>query len=229
MASFLSACRWSLCSARLGSSALKSFTCRTRSSFHASNSAVTCRTGRIVQHLCTWPDYILIAIINQSLQSFMMNNEIMRFYNSSQSWLFCFKVKNCLLMKSLLRKWLKHYLVFTSMVYCSKMRSCRKMSSLIFLSWKSSSMWPWASSSCCRTPSMWAIELVWGILLLLIAESLRNTQLMWVRVSLEPVQFAYFKGIFWVKFINNISVAFCELQTIILTPVCKIKLETRLH
>lgn len=60
----------------------------------------------------------------------------------------------------------------TSMVYCSKMRSCRKMSSLIFRSWNSSSICTWASSSCCRTDSMWLIELPWGVLLLDTAESL---------------------------------------------------------
>ena len=62
--------------------------------------------------------------------------------------------------------------ISTSMVYCSKMRSCRKMSSLIFRSWKSSSICTWASSSCCRTDSMWLMELLWGVLLLDTAESL---------------------------------------------------------
>jgi hypothetical protein len=52
------------------------------------------------------------------------------------------------------------------------MRSCRKSSSLILRSWKSSSICDWASSSCCSTVSMWLIELLWGVLLLEMAESL---------------------------------------------------------
>lgn len=62
----------------------------------------------------------------------------------------------------------------TSMASLSKMRSCRKSSSLIFLSWKSSSIWAWASSSCWRTLSMWLMELLWGVLLLEMAESLKH-------------------------------------------------------
>lgn len=62
----------------------------------------------------------------------------------------------------------------TSMASLSKMRSCRKSSSLIFLSWKSSSIWACASSNCCRTLSMWLMELLWGVLLLEMAESLKQ-------------------------------------------------------
>lgn len=60
----------------------------------------------------------------------------------------------------------------TSIASLSNMRSCRNSSSLILRSWKSSSIWDWASSSCCRTVSMWLIELLWGVLLLEMAESL---------------------------------------------------------
>lgn len=70
----------------------------------------------------------------------------------------------------------KSELKLTSMASLSKMRSCKKSSSLIFLSWKSSSIWAWASSSCCRTLSMWLMELLWGVLLLEIAESLEKRE-----------------------------------------------------
>lgn len=70
----------------------------------------------------------------------------------------------------------KSELKLTSMASLSKMRSCKKSSSLIFLSWKSSSIWAWASSSCCRTLSMWLMELLWGVLLLEIAESLEERE-----------------------------------------------------
>lgn len=62
----------------------------------------------------------------------------------------------------------------TSMASLSNTRSCRKSSSLILRSWKSSSIWAWASSSCCSTVSMWLMELLWGVLLLEMAESLRK-------------------------------------------------------
>ena len=62
----------------------------------------------------------------------------------------------------------------TSMASRSKMRSCRKSSSLILRSWKSSSICAWASSSCCSTVSMWLMELLCGVLLLEMAESLRG-------------------------------------------------------
>lgn len=62
----------------------------------------------------------------------------------------------------------------TSMASLSNMRSCRKSSSLILRSWKSSSIWAWASSSCCSTVSMWLMELLCGVLLLEMAESLRR-------------------------------------------------------
>ncbi len=68
------------------------------------------------------------------------------------------------------------YSELTSMASLSKILSWRKSSSLIFLSWKSSSIWAWASSSCCRTLSMWLMELLWGVLLLEMAESLQERQ-----------------------------------------------------
>lgn len=65
-----------------------------------------------------------------------------------------------------------HSCSLTSIVYCSNMRSWRKMSSLILRSWNSSSIWPWASSSCWSTPWMCAMELQWGVLLVDMAASL---------------------------------------------------------
>lgn len=62
----------------------------------------------------------------------------------------------------------------TSMASLSNMRSCRKRSSLTLRSWNSSSIWACASSSCCSTVSMWPMELLWGVLLLEMAESLRG-------------------------------------------------------
>lgn len=62
----------------------------------------------------------------------------------------------------------------TSMASRSNMRSCRKRSSLTLRSWNSSSIWACASSSCCSTVSMWPMELLWGVLLLEMAESLRG-------------------------------------------------------
>lgn len=67
-----------------------------------------------------------------------------------------------------------HSSSLTSIVYCSKMRSWRKMSSLILRSWNSSSIWPWASSNCCSTPWMCAMELQCGVLLVDMAASLRK-------------------------------------------------------
>ncbi len=76
------------------------------------------------------------------------------------------------------------YRELTSMASLSKILSWRKSSSLIFLSWKSSSIWAWASSSCCRTLSMWLMELLWGVLLLEMAESLQERQCKLTKVHL---------------------------------------------
>lgn len=99
--------------------------------------------------------------------------------------------------------------LLTSMASLSKMRSCRNSSSLIFLSWNSSSIWPWASSSCCSTLSMWAIELLWGVLLLEIAESLwENTDDLEVSLSDEAEFLQITVDIYQICATHNVSIIF---------------------